>query len=134
MHEQDKNRQQTWSFPSGWPDKTFDLAIAADSSSDLSELVTGNKTAIPDVAIACVNVDNGFSNDPYTFWLCQIAQVNADATLPEHQILVDDQAAIHNSNVSAVNIPRWVPTRQAKTFHPRTLGQNAYAQAIMEVW
>ena len=134
VQEQDKSRQDTWFFLSGWPDNTLDNAIAADSASELSELSTGNTTAIPDVATACANVVDGSDNDPYDVLLCQIAQVNAEPTLPEYQILVDDQASIHDGNVSAVNIPWWIPTRQAKTFHPRTLGQNAYAQAIMEVW
>jgi hypothetical protein len=116
VHEQDKIRQDTWVFLSGWPDNTFDNAVAADSSSELSELFTSNTTAIPDVATACANVDNGSDNDPYDFLLCQIAQVNADPTLPEYQILVDDQAVVPHSNVRIDSGPPFSNTLFAQ--HP----------------
>ena len=37
-------------------------------------------------------------------------------------------------NYGALEVPWYVPTRSAKTFHPKTLGQLAYRDAIMEVW
>lgn len=49
-------------------------------------------------------------------------------------VFASDQAFMNEGNFSAVEVDWYVPTSSAKTFHPRTLGQQAYKLEIMKVW
>ena len=45
-----------------------------------------------------------------------------------------DAVKIQQGAFTELQIPWYVPTRLAKTFHPKTLGQQAFANEIMAVW
>ena len=54
---------------------------------------------------------------------------NLAATVVQKQI-----QAMAGGNLTALKVPWYVPTRSAKTFHPKTCEQNGYKQLIMEAW
>jgi hypothetical protein len=41
-------------------------------------------------------------------------------------------ADLVGGNFSSRDVPRYAPTRQIKTFHPRTPGMYAYRDAVLE--
>ena len=66
--------------------------------------------------------------------LCDISLAASDPSSFEHQIIQDEDVKIQQGNMTELRIPWYVPTRLAKTFHPKTLGQQAFANEIMAVW
>lgn len=66
--------------------------------------------------------------------LCDIAIAASHDSSFENQVIKDDAVQIHRGNLTELRIPWYVPTRLAKTFHPKTLGQQAFADEIMAVW
>jgi lysophospholipase L1-like esterase len=139
--EPDSSRIDTWLFLSGWPDNSLlDSATASgNEAQELRELQAGNTTALPDPYI-CNPTATG-DNDWYDRMLCEMAQAvmlppPADDQGPNEASLVVQQQmqAIADGNFTALEIPWYVPTRSAKTFHPKTRGQNAYKQLITDVW
>lgn len=135
------SRIDTWFFLSGWPDNALiDKATASGNEvQELDELHAGNLTALPDPN-TCSTTNTG-DNDWYDNILCRAAKAvllpppvndegpNLAATVVQQQI-----QALADGNLTALEVPWYVPTRSAKTFHPKTRGQNAYKQLIMEAW
>ena len=141
--EPDENRQDTWLFLSGWPDNSLPGTESAQDANNEEEnaVVAGNSTALPNPNTCQSTL--GQSTDWADRMLCDTARaINSASTLgtngsaPTSPISVYDAdlQAWKDQNFTAVEVPWWVPTRQAKTFHPKTLGQQAYKLAIMDVW
>ncbi|KIW19587.1 hypothetical protein PV08_00160 [Exophiala spinifera] len=137
--EPDSSRIDTWLFLSGWIDNA--LLTAATSSGnevqELKELQAGNLTALPDPN-TCNTAATG-NKDWYDNMLCEAAQAvllpsPVDYEGPNNASLVVQQQiqAIADGDFNALEVPWYVPTRSAKTFHPRTRGQNAYMLLIMD--
>lgn len=127
VHEPDPSGSDTWFFLSNWPDNKLDNTLA-DLEDDFDPTLGNantNTTAIPPSASVC---DGSVMSENYM--LCQMALVNEDVTSPEHAFLVEQQDEIRNGNFSASHLRWWGHAGLAKTFHPRTLGQNAYAELI----
>ena len=127
--EPNPDRADTWFFLSEWHDNKLDGGIAA-AAEDIDPTLgneNANTTAIPPSSSVCGDISN-----PKNFVLCAVAQINEDPTSPEYQRLVEDQKEIQSGNFSAHHIPWFIPTRLAKTFHARTLGEKAYADLIIQ--
>lgn len=136
--EPDSNRIDTWFFLSGWPDNS--LLDAATSSGnevqELEELRAGNLTALPDPNTCTTTADG--DNDWYDNILCHAARAvllppPADDPGPNlaADVVQQQMQSLAAGNFTALEVPWWVPTRSAKTFHPKTRGQNAYKLLIM---
>ena len=139
--EPDPSRTDPWLFLSSWSDNSLPGTDSAldEENEEISALVAGNLTALPDPN-TCKTTDDG-DNDWYDNILCYTAKAvllppPANFTGPNFalEVVQNDQQALRDGNFSAVEVPWWMATRQAKTFHPRTLGQLAYRNAIMSIW
>lgn len=78
--------------------------------------------------------DLGTDPDPWAKWQCMVARAvaeNLDGTWA--QKLKEANADIAAQDFSAESIKWWLPTRQIKTFHPRTPGMHAYRDSIVAV-
>ena len=139
--EPDSSHLDTWLFLSGWPDNSLPGTEPAQHAKeeDLETVIAGNITALPDPTTC--NSTLGQSTDWADRMLCDTAMAVAGSE-PSGYYGPSDAAAIvdadiqafQDQNYSAIAMPWWTLTRQAKTFHPRTLGQQAYKLAIMDVW
>ena len=140
--EPDSSRTDTWLFLSGWPDNSLPGTASAQDAinQEAKAIAAGNQTALPDPNTC------GQSNDWADQILCDtakaVSQSNAQTTNDNTtagptwaaEVISTDQKALASGDFKAVEVGYWVPTRQAKTFHPKTLGQQAYKIAIMDVW
>ena len=66
--------------------------------------------------------------------LCDISAAAFRPSSLERQVIIEDAVKIQQNNLTELRIPWYVPTKLAKTFHPKTLGQQAFADEIMSVW
>ena len=139
--EPDASRSNTWLFLSAWDDNNLpNTATALESANeDLAVFQAGNTTPLPDPN-TCSNTTTG-DNDWYDDILCGVAQAvllppPADDPGPNNASAVfqHDQEALTAGDFNAQEVSYFIPTRQAKTFHPRTLGQKAYKALIMSAW
>lgn len=83
--------------------------------------LTANSVKLPDAA-TCRD-----SKDWYDQMLCEMSTAG----------LITDNGAggiQTSSNISTLEVPWYVPTRSAKTFHPKTLGHKVYADLVLELW
>lgn len=125
VQEPSPQRQDTWFFLSGWADNQLPGSTTPFTIED--PVTEGNTTALPDFQTCDPDDD-----DPAMSLQCQIAiGVSKNATSDIATIFFEDQALIAKGDFSAVRMPWWLPTRQAKTFHPRTLGQLAFRDAVI---
>lgn len=65
---------------------------------------------------------------------CDIASAITNTSSEAYTVFSEDMKEMEDKNLTAVRIPWWVPTAEAKTFHPRSLGQKAFKDAIMAAW
>ncbi|KAF3920067.1 hypothetical protein AA313_de0200233 [Arthrobotrys entomopaga] len=128
VHEPDPSSQSTWFFLSAWNDLRYNTA--AEESGEVSTLLSDGTMKLPD-ASTCVT-DPAAQLDPYLVAMCRVAQaISEDPTGPEAVRFNNANADIVAGNVSSQSIPWYVPTRQIKTFHPRTPGMFAFRDAII---
>ena len=66
--------------------------------------------------------------------LCDVSVAASNTSSFEYQVIDGETVQIQEGNLTELRIPWYVPTRVAKTFHPKTLGQLAFANEIMAVW
>jgi hypothetical protein len=65
--------------------------------------------------------------------MCVVATtIEEDPTGPEAARFAKANNAIASGNVSTQEVSPYVPTRQIKTFHPRTPGMVAYRDAVLD--
>jgi hypothetical protein len=75
----------------------------------------------------------GTDPDPVAEWNCQSAQIiAADPNGPLKQYLDAANQETNARNVSGKHVSWFAPTRQIKTFHPRSVGMAAYRDALIE--
>ncbi|KAF1985972.1 SGNH hydrolase [Aulographum hederae CBS 113979] len=132
-------RMDTWLFLSAWPDNDLPGTASAQESLDAEE---GHRTAdtaalrMPDPN-TCADSD---STDWYEQMLCETAQAAALQPEPGYEgpnnasLINAELAMLARGEFEAVDVPFYIPTRDAKTFHPRSLGQLAYRDAVLRVW
>ncbi|CAF9936141.1 MAG: hypothetical protein ALECFALPRED_006712 [Alectoria fallacina] len=140
VYEPDNERLDTWLFLSSAPDNNLpDNPLSASESynQQQSEQVAGPSFALPDPTTCRENLAQFHSNvgtDWYENMLCDIAIAASRASSFEHQVIQEETMQIKQGNLTELRIPWYVPTRLAKTFHPKTLGQQAFANEIMAIW
>lgn len=77
--------------------------------------------------------DLGTDPDPWAKWQCMIARDIADnPDSPWAEKLKEANADVQAQDFQAESINWWYPTRQIKTFHPRTPGMHAYRDSIID--
>lgn len=57
-----------------------------------------------------------------------------NSSSPAHNYLSRAEQDQAKGNISTEEISWYVPTRNAKMFHPRSLGQQAMAILVMQAW
>ncbi|KAK6065946.1 esterase family protein [Seiridium cupressi] len=133
VHEPDSSAANTWFFLSAWPDVTADGSAdqsSAEEASEAAAIVSAGSVSLPD-ASTC-NGTLGTDPDPYDVFLCRMSEnVADDPSGPAATQLDAANTAIANGNVSSQDVSWWTPTRQIKTFHPRSVGMTAYRDAIV---
>lgn len=147
--EPDSSRLDTWLFLSGWGDNSLPSTESAqDADNEQSNAVfagngtnLGNVATLPDPDTCTATNAAAGDHDWYDQMTCEAAIAVAGKTTGDYsgpsnasQVFQQDQAAIAAGNFNAVEVDWYVPTSSAKTFHPRTLGQQAYKIAIMNLW
>lgn len=127
----DPSRQDTWFFLSAWPDVNYDTT--AVESSEVRTLVSQGQIKLPDHSTCRTDLSSITTGaDPYLLAMCRVAEEVADnPTGPQASRLNQANTAIAAGDVSSQDIPWYVPTRQIKTFHPRSPGMVAYRDAII---
>lgn len=136
VREPDSGRSDTWLFLSAWSDNTLPGDPGALLASEIEEaalLAQGNTTALPDPNTCQLSNSTDWADQ----LLCGTA-VAASVPNSTAAYLIDQQAdRLRNGtsgNLTAEEVSWFIPTRQAKTFHPKTLGHLAYRNAIMATW
>lgn len=130
VHEPTSTRTDTWFFLSAWPDAGDPDAAAADAA-ELQTMFAHGPIVLPD-ANTC-NTTLGANPDPYAVSMCNLAQTVRDAPDgPEALRFGRANADLSSGNFNSQDVPWYAPTRQIKTFHPRTSGMIAYRDAILE--
>lgn len=138
VYEPVETREDTWFFLSGWYDVNStgaSISSADQDAADLAALRAAGGVVLPDGATC-----NGEGGDPWAWWLCQLAkeeiasagQTSGNGTDIDVTI-ADANAELARGDFSAANISWYLPTRQIKTFHPRTAGMYGYRDAVMKV-
>jgi lysophospholipase L1-like esterase len=122
--EPDPSHADTWFFLSGWSDDTLPGATTQLAFEDL--VTQGNATALPDP-----NTCDPYDSNSSVAFQCRTALAVATSGTQANEIFEEDLQFVASGEFSDVSIPWWLPTRQAKTFHPKTLGHLAYKNAIM---
>jgi lysophospholipase L1-like esterase len=122
--EPDSSRKDTWLFLSGWPDN--DLPGTSSSTESANQAQSDEQNAKPISALTAYSCNS--SNDWYNQMAC-------DAYKALNQVPTDPyDGPSEAGNVTASDVSSVIPTRSAKTFHPRTLGHRAYVDAIRNAW
>lgn len=121
--EPDSNRDDTWLFLSAWPDNS----LPGQQSKLLSILQDTAERSEP---------QNGTFPDDET---CKTSwdwsdQMLCELKLSGHVTEGDNGVSILDEEIRVDEIGWFIPTRSAKTFHPRSLGQKAYVDLIRDSW
>lgn len=126
--EPDSTHPDTWFFLSGWGDNKLPGATAEFVGDDL--IASGNTSALLDPSTCDIDA----AADMFDTMTCMTAKaVSVDGSF-EQSTFLNDTALVAEGELWAVRVPWWLPTRQAKTFHPKSLGHLAYRNAIMQAW
>lgn len=119
---------QAWFFLSAWPD--LEYGSASEENAEVSALFSHGSIQLPDSG-TCASLDP--QADPYIRAMCVVATtIEEDPTGPEAARFAKANNAIASGNVSTQEVSPYVPTRQIKTFHPRTPGMVAYRDAVLD--
>ncbi|KAJ4413888.1 hypothetical protein N0V82_008243 [Gnomoniopsis sp. IMI 355080] len=132
VSEPDEDRPITNLFLSGWKDNWDQTATAADTAADIAEIqAQGGQIVLPN-ADTCTN-DLGTDPDPYAYFLCRVAQeVQTNPSGNAATRLQGANAALARGDFGSADIPFYLPTSTAKTFHPRSMGHHNYMAALVD--
>jgi hypothetical protein len=124
IHEPDPTN--AWFFLSAWPDLQYDSF--ANEQAELAALASQGSVQLPDSSTCSSD-----PADPYVWAMCRVAEAIADDPAGlEATRLANANAALAAGDVSGQDVSVYLPTRQIKTFHPRTPGMYAYRDAILD--
>lgn len=104
---------------------------ATTDDAEIRSVVEQGSIELPD-ADTCEE-ELGTDPDPYAKFLCMVSQEIAH--IPDGfwaKKLDEANADISGGDFHTESIHWWVPTRQIKTFHPRTRGMHAYRDSIIK--
>ncbi|KAI9890439.1 MAG: hypothetical protein M1814_003923 [Vezdaea aestivalis] len=145
FHEPDESRRDTFFFLSGWRDYsvgslgvfdtvsevTLDAQEAAQEQSEVKALIGQKSIQLPNGADCSSKL--GTDPDPWAIWQCQAAEAiraHPNGVVAQNLKAANDE--IKNGGVNAQHINKFIPTRQIKTFHPRTAGMYQYRDAVLD--
>jgi hypothetical protein len=132
-HEPAPDHDDTWFFLSGWPDVSIpgsSVNSAAVEQAEVKQLISYGRVPLPESD--CMKTLDSDA-DPYLRALCHYAEAVAESSnSTEARYLAQANAEIKSGNVTSQHIGWFTPTRQVKTFHPRSPGMVAYKDAIAE--
>ncbi|KXG50758.1 uncharacterized protein PGRI_045250 [Penicillium griseofulvum] len=119
-------------FLGGWSDIEEGAMVltTADDTADLALLKARRSLLLPD-GKTC-NTTLGVCPDPvpiYWFDLASAVVSNPDGNIAKQVALAD--TALAWGDFISQNIPWFLPTRQAKAFHPRSIGMAFYRDIIL---
>lgn len=123
-NEPDSSRDDTWLFLSGWLDNSLPddpsarVGAAVQEAAEMSQPLSVD---LPDEA-TCKS-----SHDWSDLMLCELQEAGLVRKGSSGEVLLDDE-------IKTDDISWYIPTRSAKTFHPRSLGQKAYVDSIKATW
>lgn len=131
IHEPDAKAPNTYFFLSAWNDIPLgDNDAASTESAEISTLMSTGIN-LPD-ASTCKQTQ-GENPDPWQNWLCLAAMgIEEEPNGPLAWSYGNATQSIKYGDVNAQEIGYWTPTRQIKTFHPRSPGMALYRDAIVE--
>ena len=130
VHEPDANAPNTYFFLSAWND--IPLADSASTSSDSNDISTlqQNGIKLPD-ADTCKETQ-GENPDPYQNFLCLASKAIAlEPNGPFAWSYGNATEDLKNGEFNSQEVSGWYPTRQIKTFHPRSPGMALYRDAVV---
>ena len=131
--EPDPNNKNTYFFLSAWPDVEAEGVSVSSQTDDaeLKALGAAKKVNLPDPKTCSPQMVGGA--DPVQVWSCMVAKaVQADPNGEAAKHLKAANAALAKGDVNSQDVPWFLPTRQIKTFHPRTNGMVAYRDAVID--
>lgn len=132
-HEPAPQVDSTWFFLSGWPDVSISgssVNTAAIEEAEIKQIIDAGRILLPN-ADCRTTLDS--EADPYLRSLCYFAEAVAESSnSTEATYLAEANAQIQSKNLTSQHIGWFTPTRQVKTFHPRSPGMVAYKDAIAE--
>ncbi|CAO2648048.1 Nn.00g089700.m01.CDS01 [Neocucurbitaria sp. VM-36] len=132
-HEPAPGVDSTWFFLSGWPDVSIEGSkanTAAVESAEITSLISAGRIPVPD-ANCRATLDS--DADPYVRAMCHVAEaISEDPEGPEATYPAEANVDIKSGNITSQHIGWFTPTRQIKTFHPRSPGMIAYRDAVIE--
>ncbi|KAK0660438.1 putative esterase [Cercophora samala] len=135
VKEPDESRADTWFFLSAWKDVEPNNAAgqaAAVEEAETQMLIESGKIELPSAETCNSTVSEG--RDPYESYLCYVAELVREEPEGEEAKMVqraNDFIAGNGGNVTIQEVSWYTPTRQIKTFHPRTVGMFAYRDAVL---
>jgi hypothetical protein len=122
--EPDSSRDDTWLFLSGWQDTPLPNDPSARIGSALQDVAETSQPLnvdLPDEA-KCNS-----THDWSDLMLCEPQDAGLVSKGSAGEVLLGDE-------IKTNEISWYISTRSAKTFHPRSLGQKAYADLIQATW
>lgn len=127
----DPSRKDTWLFLSTWPDVDYDTS--AVENAEVQALISQGGIRLPDPSTCYANLNpTAHSADPYDLALCRIAEEVRDDPAGKQALRLNKaNQAIAAGDVGSQDVPWYIPTRTAKTFHPRSPGMAAYRDAVV---
>lgn len=135
VHEPDANRPETWFFLSGWADFPVEGGTTIDTAAlerDEARATFASNATIPLPDANTCGGALGADADPYARAMCRVAEsVRDQRDGPEARRLRDANAALGRGDFQSQDVAGYLPTRQIKTFHPRSPGMAAYRDAVI---
>lgn len=134
-HDPDENIRSTYFFLSGWQDFPIKPSHRATAeTSQVAEVIafleSGGIQLPP--AETCQE-DLGTDPDPYAVFMCERAMnIAAAPNGTAAESFGRASAAIADEDYESNDISWWLPTRQIKTFHPRSPGMALYRDAVID--
>ncbi|KAJ5649125.1 uncharacterized protein N7484_002848 [Penicillium longicatenatum] len=108
------------------------IQVSADNNTDLSTLEARRRLPLPD-GNTC-NTSLGIDHNPVDVYWCDLASEIAsdpDGDIAQHVALAN--TALASGDFTAQDIRWFLPMKQIKIFHPRSIGIVFYRDAILAV-
>jgi hypothetical protein len=138
VKDPDAGRKDTWFFLSGWADvdvrdATEETAVA--EGREAFNFFQGKTEIVLPPVNGCAGADPAARGgmDPYDMAMCRVAEEikqNPDGEQARRHRRANED--VKNGQLTTEDVSWYLPTRQIKTFHPRTPGMRAYRDAIIE--
>ncbi|KAJ5824723.1 esterase family protein [Penicillium robsamsonii] len=131
IHEPDSSTANTYFFLGAWSDLRLGKnGVTSSDPEDMSSLRQAG-ISLPDASNCEETL--GSDPDPYDKWLCLASiAINQDPNGPVAWSYGNATQDIKDGYMNTQHVSDWYPTRQIKTFRPRSPGMALYRDAILE--